>query len=531
MKDWEKQDGRRHLGIRRAAVLGAWLAVVAGAQPATTLDADMQRAYVQAGHVSGPHNLVGPANQLQVRDGLAAHVAIDSVYLEPLRVGCTMPVCGWTCQAQPGRRVAFELSPGTGTALPRFGLLGAERAGDGGFTATVAVAMPGSKVERIEVQVGPMGQIISRTSSTIALAGQPDIRAFAALPASPGDLAPPFLALGMKGALRRIEVSAAGLREVELVSGTGDDFLCHGEGWVGTAQGRIWALRSGFIAPHLELNPAPAAGEAITHIDAYIARVGTDRYRVNRGTHWTEPQPAVTGLRGVIPRWRDNTTWLDLWKVNSLDTRRLEPEEGSLRYRREGGAWMSPSVQPHPYQGGGTWTFEISLRDADRNLEAPFMAIGRSDIGISLFQEGVQADPAYGCLRTGSCLTGEESVIRVTVDADSVRLSMPVLSGIRRIDPNCGLPEFAGERKIWTHAGKWSLGNWISIGTGRFSFFLPYGIVDAVMPRVAKVPPESAPFAGGTRLSFTDGAGRWVDAGGRRIRARAGSSEPRQVPR
>lgn len=511
------------------AVFGAWLAVMAGAQPATTLDAGMQRDYAQAGRVGGSVGVAKPENRLQVKDGVAAYATGDSLFIQPLRMACTLPICGWVCAAQPVRTLAFDLSLDIDT-IPPLGLLDVQYPGDGSFAVVLALALPGDRVQRIELQVGSDGLVRYLTGNPLALAGQPGIRAFVDLPAT-GNLADAFLALGLKGALRRIEMGpSGGLTEVALVAGTTDDFLSQGEGWIGTAQGRIWRFRSGYEAPYLEAVQVPSPGQAIGRIDAYIAHIAPDRYLLNRGTHWTGPQPAVAGLVGASPRWKTGSTWVELWLGNGSRSLEFGQADETVRYRRDGGAWLPDSIPPPRYQGEGRWVFEISLRDPDRNLRGLRIAFGSYDVARPGTLQGVAADPEVGCIATGWCLPGDESVLTLTLGPDSMTVSLPILEGRRETDPTCNTPVFMGERKTLTRSERWRNGDWIEIGkagavvgSDRYLFFShgsTLGMRPGNAPRTSAAPARSG---AGMRLTWEAKSGAAVDAGGRLARERAGA--------
>src|SRR5687767_2119513 len=96
-------SGSGRTGWIRAVLLGGLAAWAAQAQPATHLNLDMQRAYVQKGRVGAGPGISALENQLQAKDSVAAFVTADSLFIQPLQIACTLPVCGWTCFAAAHR--------------------------------------------------------------------------------------------------------------------------------------------------------------------------------------------------------------------------------------------------------------------------------------------------------------------------------------------------------------------------------------------------------------------------------------------
>lgn len=462
---WRHQ-GRTFMALAGLAALGVQAAIP---------NPERVHEFVQTGRVKSLSLPVAKAeNQLQAKDGFAAFVTADSLYVQELEEICLVGICGGACLVRPRTTLAVPLPAGGNGQIPAMGLLRVAREGSDEFPANVhvALAMPGGRLHRENFHRSAAGRL-TRTAGMPALTlkvAEPWVRAFADLrEAYPGDPRQGFLILGRDGRMSLVDENLGrliGMTETVLESGTSTDLTAQGGGWVGTSTGGIHRLAGTAALPRLDSRGTPAPGRPILSIGSRSALV-KDGFLLYRQGAWSVVRPGPSGLIGVLAQETAEGTRIRRFTESGAESAETWDTPTTLEYRAGSGAWSPPGDRPIRPDLSSRKTYQVAFRDPDRNPTPPSLELFHNDAGIALFRGAAQADPALGCLQSGRCLPGAETLLTLEMSGDSVLLSMEVLEGVRSNPlPLCMLQTFTGGPVRFLAAERWAQGSWLNVRVG-----------------------------------------------------------------
>lgn len=484
--------------------------------------------YVEAGRVNAPGLQVARLeNQLQAKGGFAAFVTAESLYVQELEEIFLVGICGGASFARPRTTLAVPLPPGGNGKVPVLGLLRVEREGAAVFPANVhvALAMADGKLRRENFHRTAAGRLL-RTAGLPALTLKtPEawVRAYADLrEAYPGAAKQGFLILGKSGRMSLVDENAgrlAGMTETVLEPAGPADLTAQGEGWVGTAAGAAWRLAGTAELPRLEARGTPAPGRAILRIGSRSALV-EGGFLLFRNGAWSSVRPGPAGLVGVLAEATFSGTRVQRFTDSGVVSVDTWDAPTTLEYRSGGGPWLPPGDQPVRLDSNWPRTYQVAIRDADRNATPPSLVLFRGDAGLPLFPRGIQADPTGGCVWSGRCLAGAESILTVEMTGDSVRLSMDVLDvEMGPVYPPCMLKSFKGGPARFTASERWGSGSELQVRVGGESLRFQYGEPASLAGSRGLRGGLSAPagFRGGYRFLAIGAEGSRFGLDGRRV--------------
>lgn len=468
---------------------------------------ELEHQFVEAGKLGyGGVDRAKPENQLQAKHGVAAFVTRDSLYLMQLSGACTLMLCNSECMAEPWSIPALAL-PGTRELqVPAMGLIRAIHSSS--EVRVVVVAGARGLLQRMEIRIVDHAvREVKRTALTLENFGGESVRAFGDVREISATLPEGFLVFGTGGLLRRIDEAPTGtMTEVQLNHSNAEDFISYGNGWVGTGSGQIWKIASLTRAPYVVRFQHPTL-QPIQRIDFLTAFLANGQYLVDRAGGWYGPFGMPGVALGAHPRFSLAGT-----------TMRVFREQGSADTLLGDSPGYMPDApfKELKYTGKSPMSFELVLRDSDRNMKRPAFYLIHGDVGSDLARDFIQADPARGCDGTGTCLAGLENTLTVNLTTDSVFLSVPVLKGKGGYDNTCGRPTFEGAPAVFKAAQPWWRGSSLALFVGKDTVRIQYGETVGIRASGA----GSAPRLGvrgdagmNFRTSYRDGF--FFDAAGR----------------
>lgn len=504
MMEWMAGLGRK--GGASAWVLGAAVGLAQG-----QVTPEMAHNYVEGLHVHG--GSVTSEDNAQARGEVAAYVTGDSLVLSSLVKMCTLMICGNSCRAYSMDRFTFPLPGARGDVPPPTALLRTTKDGRD-FTAVVAIARPGNKLHRLEITIkGGKAQV---TESEFTLQGPAGtITTLAGLRMDEDREEPGLMAYGTDGLAVRIRENASGrFSNWITVQGSGGyRFTASGPGWAGTSNGILLEYAKRPQGWGLSIVAKVPGGSAVSRVDSASAVFADGSYMVHRAGYWIPGTEAPDPVLGVDIANKVAGTDLHLYKKNELKLRALGDEKSSIVMQNSKGEWVK-STGVIEYEGSGRVVYALSLRDYDRNGEAPQGMVLNGDIAQPLFPGFGKHLPGLGCASTGRCLPGPETYATMVLTPESVTLTMPVLEGTANsTGAPCNEPTFSGEMKTWSTTQRWSTGSAMSVSFGEDVFTVRRGpSLGLSKEPIRKASPASAASAGPV---FMGPQGIPVDAAGR----------------